>query len=286
MSRLTLSTRCLKVDAVNQKGFAVTYLNPPPLAFTSSRLRDKVVFVTGASSGIGQSAVSLFAREGATVIAAARRVDRTEAFTAELRGRGLQAIAVECDVRDEGSIARAISGVIDRYGRLDGAFNNAGVGGAHGLVHEVKAEDFDRVIGTNLRGVFLCIKYQASAMLKAGHGGSIVNTSSIGGIVGAPRNSVYAASKFGLAGIVKCAALDYAHDRIRVNAIAPGPTRSEMFDRWMPDEQSRGQMAAKMPMNYIADPEDMARAALFLLSDEARWTTGVTLPCDGGRSAA
>ncbi|WP_246804271.1 SDR family NAD(P)-dependent oxidoreductase [Mesorhizobium mediterraneum] len=149
-----------------------------------------------------------------------------------------------------------------------------------------RAEDFDRIIGTNLRGVFLCIKHQAGAMLKAGHGGSIVNTSSIGGLVGAAQNSIYAASKFGLAGIIKCVALDYARDGIRVNAIAPGPTRSEMFDRWMPDEQSRGQMAAQMPMNYIADPDDMARSALFLLSDEARWTTGIVLPCDGGRSAA
>jgi NAD(P)-dependent dehydrogenase (short-subunit alcohol dehydrogenase family) len=264
----------------------MTYLNPPPLEFTSSRLRDKVVFVTGASSGIGQAAVSLFAREGAIVVAAARRLERTEAMTAELRERGLQAIAVACDVRDEDSIDRAIATVIDRYGRLDGAFNNAGVGGARGPVHEARAEDFDRIIGTNLRGVFLCIKHQAGAMLKAGHGGSIVNTSSIGGLVGAAQNSIYAASKFGLAGIIKCVALDYARDGIRVNAIAPGPTRSEMFDRWMPDEQSRGQMAAQMPMNYIADPDDMARSALFLLSDEARWTTGIVLPCDGGRSAA
>lgn len=262
------------------------YLNPPPLEITSNRLQGKVVFVTGASSGIGESAVSLFAREGATVIAAARRLERTEALAAKLRGRGLQAMAVECDVRDEDSIAGAISIVIERYGRLDGAFNNAGVGGARSLVHEAKAEDFDRIIGTNLRGVFLCMKHQAGAMLKAGHGGSIVNTSSIGGVVGAAQNSIYAASKFGLAGIVKCAALDYARDRIRVNAIAPGPTRSEMFDRWMPDEQSREQMAAMMPMNYIADPEDMARAALFLLSDEARWTTGIILSCDGGRSAS
>lgn len=264
----------------------MTYLNPPPLEFTSSRLRDKVIFVTGASSGIGQAAVSLFAREGATVVAAARRLERTEAMTAVLRERGLQAIAIACDVSDEDSIARAISTVIDRYGRLDGAFNNAGVAGEWTPVHEAKSEEFDRIIGTNLRGVFLCIKHEAGAMLKAGHGGSIVNTSSIGGLIGLARNSIYAASKFGLAGIIKCAALDYARDGIRINAIAPGPTRSEMFDSWISDEQSREQTAARVPMNYIAHPEDMARSALFLLSEEARWTTGIVLPCDGGRSAS
>lgn len=264
----------------------MTYLNPPPLEFTSSRLQGKVVFVTGASSGIGEAAVSLFAREGATVIAAARRLDRTEALTAELRERGLQAIAVECDVREEDSIANAIGQVVERYGRLDGAFNNAGVSGGRSLIHEAKVEDFDRVVGTNLRGVFLCVKHQTGAMLKAGHGGSIVNTSSIGGIIGVAQGSIYAASKFGLAGITKCAALDYARDGIRVNAIAPGPTRSEMFDRWMPNDEAREQMAAAMPMNYIAHPEDIARSALFLLSDEARWTTGIILSCDGGRSAS
>lgn len=275
-----------QVDNVNLMDSPVAYLNPPPLQFTSKRLQGKVVFVTGASSGIGQSAVSLFAREGAIAVAAARRLERTEQMAADLREQGFQTIAIECDVRDEDSIARAISSVMERYGRLDGAFNSAGVGGSRSPIHEARVEDFDRIIVTNLRGVFLCLKHQAGAMLKAGNGGSIVNTSSIGGIVGTAQNSIYAASKFGLAGITKCAALDYARDGIRVNEIAPGPTRSEMFDRWMSTDEAREQMAAAMPMNYIAHPEDMARAALFLLSDEARWTTGITLPCDGGRSAS
>jgi NAD(P)-dependent dehydrogenase (short-subunit alcohol dehydrogenase family) len=111
-----------------------------------------------------------------------------------------------------------------------------------------------------------------------------VVASSIGGLVGAPRNSDYAASKWALAGLVRCAALDYAPHNIRVNAIAPGPTRSEMFDRWMSTEEMRTTMAAHAPLNYIAHPDDMARAALFLLSDEARWTTGCVFPCDGGMS--
>jgi len=121
-------------------------------------------------------------------------------------------------------------------------------------------------------------------MLASG-GGAIVNTSSIGGLVGGAQNSDYAASKWGLAGLTKCVALEYARRGIRVNAIAPGPTDSEMFGRWMPTEERRERIANAMPMNYIAHPDDMARAALFLLSDEARWTTGVILPCEGGASA-
>ena len=171
------------------------------------------------------------------------------------------------------------------HGRLDCAFNNAGAGGAHQPIHEISTAKFDQVIATNLRGVFLCIKHEVPAMLASG-GGSIVNTSSIGGLVGGARNGDYAASKWGLAGLTKCAALDYARMGIRVNAIAPGPTRSEMFDRWIPTEEAREQMAEMMPIKYIAEPDDMARAALFLLSDESRWTTGAVLPCEGGRSAS
>lgn len=115
-------------------------------------------------------------------------------------------------------------------------------------------------------------------------GGPRGGPSSIGALVGAPNNTDYATSKHGLAGLVKCAALDYGRHGIRVNAIAPGPTRSEMFDRWMPTEEARAAMASLCPLNYIADPDDMARAALFLLSDESRWTTGVVLPCEGGAS--
>ena len=174
--------------------------------------------------------------------------------------------------------------VVERHGRLDGAFNNAGVGGAHVPFTELSAEKFDQVIATNLRGVFLCMKHEIPAMLASG-GGAIVNTSSIGGLVGGAQNGDYAASKWGLAGLTKCVALEYARQGVRVNAIAPGPTDSEMFGRWMPTEERRERIANAMPMNYIAHPDDMARAALFLLSDEARWTTGVILPCEGGASA-
>ncbi|MDG4898568.1 SDR family NAD(P)-dependent oxidoreductase [Mesorhizobium sp. WSM4976] len=263
----------------------MSYLNLPPLDFASQRLKDKVIFVTGASSGIGAAAVRLFAREGAQVVAAARRRQKLEALSRELEQQGFSVACVECDVRGEASVSEAIDFTVARYGRLDGAFNNAGVHAPRLPIHEARVEDLDAVLTTNLRGVFLCLKHETAAMLKSG-GGAIVNTSSIAGLIGAPGNSMYAASKWGLSALTRCVALDYARSGIRVNAIAPGPTRSEMFDDWQTTEDDRARLADKFPMNYIAHPDDMARAALFLLSDEARWTTGITLPCEGGRSVA
>jgi NAD(P)-dependent dehydrogenase (short-subunit alcohol dehydrogenase family) len=273
------------VDAVNhERSKSMTSFNhPPPLSLVSSRLADKVTFVTGASSGIGRAAAIRFAAEGAKVVAASRRQEQLDDVVDAIRDRGHDAIAMVCDVTDEESVHHAIDATLEHFGRLDCAFNNAGGPGGHRPLHELDTGWFDLVIATNLRGPFLCMKYEIPAMLSSG-GGSIVNTSSIGGLVGGARNSDYGASKWGLAGLVKCAAMDYARQGIRVNAIAPGPTRSEMFDAWMPDDDARAAMAEHFPQNYIADPDDMARAALFLLSDESRWTTGCVLPCEGGAS--
>jgi NAD(P)-dependent dehydrogenase (short-subunit alcohol dehydrogenase family) len=262
----------------------MTYQSPPPLAWASRRLQDRVIFVTGAASGIGAAAVRRFAEEGARVVAASRRAERLEALAAELGGEGLPVSWVVCDVRDEASVQAAVAAVVTEHGRLDGAFNNAGIGGVRLPFTELPVEALQDVLATNLTGAFLCMKHEIAAMLRTG-GGAIVNTSSIGGMVGGARNGVYAASKWGLQGLTACVALEYARSNIRVNCIAPGPTRSEMFDRWMPTDEARAALAAMMPMNYIAHPDDMARAALYLLSDEARWTTGAVLPCEGGAHA-
>jgi NAD(P)-dependent dehydrogenase (short-subunit alcohol dehydrogenase family) len=262
-----------------------TFNSPPPLALTADRLAGKVVFVTVASSGIGRAAVTRFAAEGAAVVAASRRLDRLEEVVAEVRAAGGEALAVTCDVTEEASVRGAVGATVERFGRLDGAFNNAGGPGAQRVLHELDTAGFDLVIATNLRGPFLCMKHQIPVMLEGG-GGSIVNTSSIAGLIGSPTVPGYAASKWGLEGLVKSAAMAYARRGVRVNAIAPGPTRSEMFDAWMPDDEARAAMAAHFPMNYVAHPDDMARAALFLLSDESRWVTGTVLPCEGGRSSA
>jgi len=259
----------------------MTYNTHPPLTWHADRLADRVVLVTGASSGIGAAAARLFAKEGGKVVLAARRRERIDELAEELRREGHEAQAVVCDVLDEASVAATVDAAVAAFGRLDAALNNAGVGGVHKAVHELDLADFDRVVDTNLRGVFACIKHEARAMLATG-GGAIVNTSSVGGVVGAPNGSVYCSSKWGLAGLTKAAALDYALKGIRVNAIAPGPVFSEIMDRLAPDEQALERMASRFPMNHIAHPDDIARAALFLLSDEARWTTGAILPCDGG----
>jgi len=259
----------------------MTYNTHPPLTWHADRLADRVVLVTGASSGIGAAAARLFAKEGGKVVLAARRRERIDELAEELRREGHEAQAVVCDVLDEASVAATVDAAVAAFGRLDAALNNAGVGGVHKAVHELDLADFDRVVDTNLRGVFACIKHEARAMLATGRG-AIVNTSSVGGVVGAPNGSVYCSSKWGLAGLTKAAALDYALKGIRVNAIAPGPVFSEIMDRLAPDEQALERMASRFPMNHIAHPDDIARAALVLLSDEARWTTGAILPCDGG----
>jgi NAD(P)-dependent dehydrogenase (short-subunit alcohol dehydrogenase family) len=224
--------------------------------------------------------VQLFAAEGATVVAAARRLDRLEAVVEATKRQGGDALAVECDVTDADSVRRAIDLAFTTFGRLDGAFNNAGVPGCHCPMHEMEIEQFDNVMATNLRGTFLCMKYQLALMREHG-GGSIVNTSSTSGLVGNANNSDYCASKWGMTGLVKSAALGYAREGIRVNAVAPGPTNTEMLNHIQTDE-ARAKIAAQYAMNAIADADDVARVAAFLLSDEARFITGAVVPCDGG----
>src|SRR5579859_4071412 len=159
-------------------GAGMPYQQPEPLTLASSRLDARVILVTGASSGIGAAAARRFAAEGAVVAVAARREDRITALAGELRQAGGEALAVRCDVTDEGSVSAAVHEVVRAFGRLDGAFNNAGIGVTHRPLHQVDAADFDRVMATNLRGPFLCMKYEIPAMLDAG-GGSIVVTSSV-----------------------------------------------------------------------------------------------------------
>ena len=179
-------------------------------------------------------------------------------------------------------MAEAVRTAVDRYGRLDGALNNAGLPGSGRAIPDIDAADFDRVMAVNLRGVFLSLKHQIPALLAAG-GGSTVNVSSVGGLVGVPNIAEYVASKWGVIGLTKSAALEVAGANIRVNAIAPGSTRTEMFGQWLPTAEAQAEVAAWAPMNQIALPDDMARVALFLLSDESRWTTGTILAADGGQ---
>lgn len=259
-------------------------LYPEPLSLASDRLHDRVLIVFGASSGIGAAAVRRFCAEGAIVVASARRKDRLDQVVSETVDAGGTALALECDVADEAAIAGVVDRTVHQFGRLDGAFNNSGVPGGATPIHEMDAEAFDQTMTVNLRGVALCMKHEIAAMLRAGSAGAIVNTSSVGSFGGNPVLPDYGASKAAVNHLTRSAAVGYGAHGIRVNAIAPGATSSEMLDPWIADLESRRAWATA-PIPFIAHADDMARVAAFLFSDEARWITGQVLPVDGGSRA-
>jgi NAD(P)-dependent dehydrogenase (short-subunit alcohol dehydrogenase family) len=263
---------------------AADNLRPAPLQIGTRRLEGKTILIFGASSGIGADAARRFAAEGASVVVAARRRDRLEALVAELRADDAQAEAVAVDVTDEDAVRAAVQTTVDRFGRLDGAFNNAGLLGENKLLVETDSGHVRRVIDINLLGTYYCMKHEIPAMIECG-GGSIVNTASVGGLVGVAFFPGYSASKWGLIGMTKSAALGYGKDNVRVNAIAPAATMTDMYDGWLPTDEAKARVASRSPMGQIALPDDVARAALFLLSDESRWTTGSVVVVDGGLTA-
>lgn len=256
--------------------------NPAPITIEAQRLAGKTIFITGASSGIGAAAARRFVAEGADVVVGARRTDRLDSLVDELASRGGNALAVGLDVTDEESVARAVQAALDRFGRLDGAVNNAALVGSGKPIVDTDSAYVRQVIDVNVLGVYLSMKYEIPAMLASG-GGSIVNVSSVGGLIGMPNISEYIASKWGVIGMTKSVALEYAASGVRVNAIAPGSTKTDMYDAWLPTPEAQAAVAAYSPMNQIALPDDMARVALFLLSEESRWTNGTVIAADGGQ---
>ena len=256
--------------------------NPEPLAINARRLEDKVIFITGASAGIGDAAARRFVAEGAKVVVTARRKDRLDRLVEDLRADGGEAIALAVDVTDEASVAEALEATVERFGCLDGALNNAGLVGAGKPITEIDSDYFRQVLDVNVMGVYHGMKHQIPALQATG-GGSIVNVSSVGGIIGMPNLADYITSKWGVIGMTKGVALEYASTGVRVNAIAPGSTKTEMYETWLPTPEAQAQVAAFSPMNQIARPDDVARAALFLLSDESRWTNGTVIAVDGGQ---
>ncbi len=245
------------------------------------RLQGKVVIVTGGNAGIGRAAAQLFAREGANVVVAARREKEGRAVSDGIVRDGGKAIFVRMDVAIAEDHRNVVARTVDEFGKLDLAFNNAGTEQFGQSIVDLAEEEWDRVLTVNLKGVFLGMKYQIPAMLAAG-GGAIVNTSSVGGLVATPGLSAYQASKHGVIGLTKVAAMECATQGIRVNAICPGGTRSEMFDRWIADPVVHAQVLGAHPMGRFSDPMEQAEVALFLLSDAASFLTGVALPVDGG----
>jgi NAD(P)-dependent dehydrogenase (short-subunit alcohol dehydrogenase family) len=218
------------------------------------------------------------------VIVAARNERALDELAADLIARGGAAIVVPCDVRDERSVERMATAAWSWQGRLDGAFNNAGASAPRRALHQSTTAEFDEAIAVNLRGTYLCLRYELECMLASG-GGAIVNTSSVGGLVGVAHQADYVASKWGVCGLTKAVALDYAESGVRVNAIAPGPVDTAMLRTWAGGVEKMQAFAGRFPMGRISDPTEVALAALFLLSDESRFVTGTVLPCDGGYTA-
>jgi NAD(P)-dependent dehydrogenase (short-subunit alcohol dehydrogenase family) len=244
----------------------------------SEMLSDKIALVTGGSRGIGAAAARLFAREGATVVLAARTESALKAVAADIPG----ASYVVADLGDVASIERAVATVVERHGRLDVAFNNAAVAVPPHPVADFPEDDFDLVMRVNLKGVFYAVSAEVKAMTASG-GGAIVNTSSVGSLIGNPALPVYGAAKRAVNSITESAAVTYASAGIRVNAIAPGLTITEMVEEW--DRYDPGvidRIIAGTPLGRAATPEEVAESAAWLLSDRASYVTGVVLPVTGG----
>jgi NAD(P)-dependent dehydrogenase (short-subunit alcohol dehydrogenase family) len=245
-------------------------------------LQDKVALVTGGSSGIGRAASLAFAAQGARVIVADLAVAGGEETVRMIEAAGGSAAFIRADVSKAAEVQALVSHAVERYGRLDCAFNNAGTEGSRASTADYLEEDWDRVIGTNLKGVWLCMKYEIPVMLEQG-GGAVVNTSSVYGMAGGRGVSAYVASKHGVAGLTKAAALEYAPLGIRINAVCPGAIRTPMLMRHLPDVETEQRLiAAVEPIGRMGSPEEVAAAVVWLCSDTASFVTGHTMAVDGG----
>jgi NAD(P)-dependent dehydrogenase (short-subunit alcohol dehydrogenase family) len=246
----------------------------------------KVVLVTGGSSGIGRAAALAFAAEGAKVVVASRSVEPLRDTVCAIEEAGGQGMFVQCDVSNAAQVEAMVSTVIGSFGRLDCAFNNAG-GGAVGtpfaLIADCAETDWDREINVNLKGVWLCMKYEIPQMLKQ-EGGAIVNTASVAGlIVNRPGRAAYASAKHGVIGLTKAAALEYAKARIRINAVCPGPIGVPWIEQLLATHpEKREPFMDGCLLGRLGTPEEVARAVLWLCSDAASFVTGIAMPVDGG----
>jgi NAD(P)-dependent dehydrogenase (short-subunit alcohol dehydrogenase family) len=243
-------------------------------------LSERTVVVTGAAHGIGQATAIALARAGANLVLVDRDRDGAEGTADQVRAIGSEAIAVQADVSVEDDVARMVQATIAKFGRLDGAFNNAGVVQRNKPLHELSYEDWEYVQSVNLRGVFLCLKYEVRAMLN-GRGGSIVNTASALGRVGLTNAAEYCASKGGVLGLTKGAALDYGTMNIRVNAILPGVIRTPMVTQ--PSmEELLPLLEARHPIGRLGEPHEVADTVVWLLSNRSSFVTASEISVDGG----
>jgi NAD(P)-dependent dehydrogenase (short-subunit alcohol dehydrogenase family) len=245
------------------------------------QLQDRLALITGGASGIGRATALTFAREGANVVIADVDAAGSTETVQRIKEQGGEALGIQVDVTQEAEVAAMVHQTIAVYGRLDCAFNNAGIYGSHASLVEYTETDWDQVLSINLKGVWFCMKYEIPPMLTHGKG-AIVNTSSIAGLVGG-QNPAYNASKHGVLGLTKTAALQYAKAGIRVNAVCPGAIRTPMFDRLVAGNPQREErFIAREPIGRIGAPEEIAEAVVWLCSDAASFVTGHALAVDGG----
>jgi len=248
-------------------------------------MNQPVVLITGALTGIGRATAIAFAREGNRVVVSGRREEAGHALAAELRALGAEAEFLRADVRFEAEVRNVVEQTIERFGRIDVAVNNAGTEGQMAPIVEQSAANYEDTFSVNVLGTLLSVKHEMRAMLAQGSG-SIINLSSVAGQVGFAGASVYVASKHAVEGITKSAALEGATAGVRVNAVAPGPVATEMFDRFAgSSEEGKASFLATIPARRAATPEEIAQTIVFLASDKARYLTGQCIAVDGGYTA-
>ncbi len=245
----------------------------------------KVALVTGGGSGIGQATALVFAREGAKVVVADVVVEGGEETVRMIKAAGGESLFVKADVSKSPDVEAMVRQAVGTYGRLDCAFNNAGIGGKFALTADDTEDNWDRVIAINLTGVWLCMKYEIPQMLKQG-GGAIVNTASIAGLVGGVRAAPYVASKHGVNGLTKTAALEYAKQGIRVNAVCPGVIHTPLVEKTFGNSaRVQEKLTLMEPIGRLGKPQEIAEAVVWLCSDAASFVTGLPMAVDGGLTA-
>jgi NAD(P)-dependent dehydrogenase (short-subunit alcohol dehydrogenase family) len=248
------------------------------------RFEGKSVIVTGAGSGIGRAAALAYAAEGASLIAADIDERNGRETVSQLRELGAPAEFIRVDVSRAADCAAMVALAVSRYGRLDVAFNNAGINLAVAPIADVEDSQWERIVAINLTGVFLCMKHEIPIMKRNG-GGAIVNTASVGGVIGTAGVTAYCATKHGVVGLTKSAALDHIADGIRINALCPGGTRTAMLAEWFKDPEVEKTATAATPIGRMADPAEIARSVLFLTCEESSFMVGHALIVDGGLTA-
>lgn len=252
---------------------------------TGQRFAGKVAFVTGAANGIGRAAALAFAHEGASLVVADLSAQKNAETARMIEELGGQVVAVTCDVTKTEDIRRALDTTVEKFGRLDFAFNNAGIEYTIQPLAQVTEEEWDRIADIDLRGVFVCMKHEIPLMLQSG-GGAIVNTASGAGIKGFKGGSAYVAAKHGVVGLTKAAALDYAAENIRINVVCPGIIDTPMMDRFSGGTpEGRQAVIAQEPIGRMGRPEEIAATVVWLCSDAASFIVGSAIVVDGGQTA-